>query len=88
MGTRVSGPHGSACASRAKPNSKISVPLIQLASRRHVLARTHADRTATAKLVPKPRKVDVRPPGKRNSNSHGARPVYQNHLDDYVDSDQ
>ena len=34
-----------------------------------------------------PRKVDVRPPGKGNSNSHGARPVYYNHLDDSVDSD-
>jgi hypothetical protein len=28
------------------------------------------------------RKVDIRPPGKGNSNSHGARPVYRNHLDD------
>ena len=28
------------------------------------------------------RKVDIRLPGKGNSNSHGARPVYQNHLDD------
>jgi hypothetical protein len=35
-----------------------------------------------------PRKVDARLPGKRNSNSHGARPVYQNHLDDREDSDQ
>ena len=24
-----------------------------------------------------PRKIDVRPPGKGNSNSHGAKPVYQ-----------
>jgi hypothetical protein len=28
------------------------------------------------------RKVDIRLPGKRNSNAYGARPVYQNHLDD------
>jgi hypothetical protein len=28
-----------------------------------------------------PRKVDVRLPGKGNANSHGARPVYKNHLD-------
>ena len=34
------------------------------------------------------RKVDVRLPGKENSNSRGARPVYQNHLDDLLDSDQ
>ena len=30
------------------------------------------------------RKVDVRPPGKGDSNSHGVRPVH----DDEVDSDQ
>jgi len=34
------------------------------------------------------RKVDIRLPGKGNSNSHGARPVYLKHLDDEVDSDQ
>jgi hypothetical protein len=34
------------------------------------------------------RKVDSRLPGTGNSNSHGARPVYLNHLDDRVDSDQ
>ena len=34
------------------------------------------------------RKVDVRLPGKGNSNSHGSRPVHSNHLDDKVDSDQ
>jgi len=34
------------------------------------------------------RKVDIRLPGKGNSNSRGARPVYSNHFDDYVDSDQ
>ena len=34
------------------------------------------------------RKVDVKLPGKRNSNSHGPRPVHQNHLDDKVDPDQ
>ena len=28
------------------------------------------------------RKVDISLPGKRNSNSHGARPVHSNHLDD------
>jgi len=27
------------------------------------------------------RKVDIRLHGKENSNSHGARPVYSNHLD-------
>jgi len=34
------------------------------------------------------RKVDIGLPGKENSDSHGARPVYLNHLDDHVDSDQ
>jgi len=34
------------------------------------------------------RKVDVKLPGKGNSNSRGARPVYKNHFDDSVDSDQ
>ena len=34
------------------------------------------------------RAVDIRLPGKGNSNSHGARPVHKNHLDDQVDSDQ
>ena len=33
-------------------------------------------------------KVDTGLHGKGNSNSHGARPVYQNYLDDKVDSDQ
>jgi len=28
------------------------------------------------RLVPEPRKVDIRLPGEGNSNSHGARPVY------------
>jgi len=28
------------------------------------------------------RKVDIRLPGKGNSNSRGARPVYYNHFDD------
>jgi len=32
--------------------------------------------------------VDIRLPGKGNSNSHGARPVYKTNLDDHVDSDQ
>ena len=34
------------------------------------------------------RKVDIRLPEKGSSNSHGARPVYQNDIDDLVDSDQ
>ena len=34
------------------------------------------------------RKLNIRLPEKKSSNSHGARPVYQNHLDDSVDSDQ
>ena len=34
------------------------------------------------------RKVDIRLSGKGNSNSHGAGPVYYNHLGDQVDSDQ
>ena len=33
-------------------------------------------------------KVDISLHGKANSNSHGARPVYYNHLDDEVDSDR
>ena len=33
-------------------------------------------------------KVDVRLPGKGNSHSHGARPVYSAYLDDKVNSDQ
>ena len=28
------------------------------------------------------RKIDIRLPEKGHSNSHGARPVYYNHLDD------
>ena len=36
----------------------------------------------------RPRKVDARLPGTGNSNSHGARPVHFDHLDDQVDSDQ
>jgi hypothetical protein len=31
---------------------------------------------------------DRRLPAKGHSNSHGARPVYYNHLNDYVDSEQ
>ena len=34
------------------------------------------------------RKVDIRLPGKGNSNSRGARPVYPIHFDGEVDSDQ
>ena len=34
------------------------------------------------------RKVDIRLPEKEDPNSHGARPVYSNHLDNEVDSDQ
>jgi hypothetical protein len=34
------------------------------------------------------RKLDVKLPGKGNSNSHGTRPVHPNHLDDKVDPDQ
>ena len=33
------------------------------------------------------RKADIRLQGKGSSNSHCARPVYQNNLDDVVDSD-
>ena len=33
------------------------------------------------------RKVDIRLPRTRDSNSHGARPVYSNHLDDSEDSE-
>ena len=33
----------------------------------------------SARGMPAPRKVDIRLPGKRNSNSHGARPVHQKH---------
>ena len=32
--------------------------------------------------------VDIWLLGEGKSNSHGARPVYSNHLDDEVDSDQ
>jgi hypothetical protein len=35
-----------------------------------------------------PRKVDIRIPEKGNSNSHGARPVFYNSLDNSVDLDQ
>ena len=34
------------------------------------------------------RKVDIRLPGKGNSNPHVARPVYSIHHDDEVHSDQ
>ena len=40
------------------------------------------------KCVPSVRKVDMRLPGKGNSNAHSARPVYKNHLDDLVNLDQ
>ena len=43
---------------------------------------------APAPVAAPARMVDIRLPGKDNSNSHGARPVYENHLDDGVDSDQ
>jgi len=33
-------------------------------------------------LVAVTRKVDIRLPGKGDSNSHGTRPVYSNHHDD------
>jgi len=33
-------------------------------------------------FLPQSRKVDIRLPGKGNSNPHGTRPVYSNHLDD------
>ena len=33
-------------------------------------------------LYPPSRKVDIRLPGKDNSNSDGTRPVYSKHLDD------
>ena len=39
------------------------------------------------KVAAHSRKVNTRLPGKGNSNSHGARLVHQNHLDE-VDSDQ
>ena len=38
--------------------------------------------------LPALRKLDVRLPGTEKSNSHGARPVHSNHLDDEVDSDR
>ena len=33
-------------------------------------------------MAGEPRKVDIKLSGKGNSNFHGSRPVYQNHLDD------
>ena len=36
---------------------------------------------------PRGRRI-LRIPGKGDSNSHGTRPVYSNHLDDEVNSDQ
>ena len=39
-------------------------------------------------MSPHFRQIDMKLHGKRNSNSHGARPVYSNHLEDKVDSDQ
>ena len=41
-----------------------------------------------AVLVLHTRKIDVRLPEKRNPNSHGARPVHLNNLDDKEDSDR
>ena len=35
-----------------------------------------------------PKNVNIRLPGEGNSNSHGARPVHQKHIDDQMDSDQ
>jgi hypothetical protein len=49
--------------------------------RRHTRAHQHG-------LGSGYRKVDIWLHGKGNSNSHDARPVYYNHLDDKVDSDQ
>ena len=40
------------------------------------------------KVCGRNRKVGIRLHGRGNSNSHGARPVYFNYLDDQVDSDQ
>ena len=38
--------------------------------------------------LPPTGRVDIRLPGKGNSNSHGARSVHYNHLVDQVDSEQ
>ena len=46
------------------------------------------DSTNPKKLSSQHRKVDIRLPGRGNSNSHGARPVHQINHDDKVDSDQ
>jgi len=43
---------------------------------------THKLITCAGQYLICPRKVDIRLPGKGNSNFHGARPVYKNHLDD------
>ena len=50
-------------------------------------SRCSATLTPAAAAAPD-RKVDIRLHGKGNSSSHGARPVYKNHLDDKEDSDQ
>jgi hypothetical protein len=53
----------------------------------HDLKSTHVGRSRSS-LSRSSVSVDVRLSGKGNSNSHAARPVYLNHLDDEVDSDQ
>ena len=44
--------------------------------------------TNSSSLVRNSRKIHIKLPGKGNSNSHDAKPVYSNYLDDEVDSDQ
>ena len=54
----------------------------------HYMTQTQGKKVGVLKVRDLSKKLDVRLPGKGNSNTHGARPVYQNHLDDEVDSDQ
>jgi len=48
----------------------------------------HAHNTRVGRNISCARKEDIMPHEKGNPNSHGARPVCQNHLDDKVESDQ
>ena len=41
--------------------------------------------TLGSRVMKKKKEARIRLYGKGNSNSHGARPVYQNHLDDKVE---
>ena len=84
------------------PQGRLTKLLILFPNRSHVSARRNPttcganqgdrkrqfDPTLRAGVASQARKIDIRLPGKGNSNSHGARPAYLNDFDDSVNSDQ